>query len=101
MNADQNVDPFERLLAGFLADVAPTREPDRLVPEIIRAARRVRRWPRWLALIKESPMRISSQVAVGSPTFRLASFMAITVALLIAVGAAVVAGASLLPSPPP
>ena len=70
-------------------------------PRSLRAARRERRWPRWLALIKEPPMRISSRVAVGSPTFRLASLMAITLALIIALGAAVVAGASLLPSPAP
>jgi len=92
---------FERLLADVLAEVAPSREPDRLVPEILRAARRVHRWPRWLALIKEPPMRVSSRVGVGSPTFRLVSVMAITLALLLAVGAAVVAGASLLPSPAP
>jgi Tol biopolymer transport system component len=94
-------DRFERLLVNVLAEVAPSQEPDRLVPETLRAARRVRRWPRWLALIKEPPMRISSRVAVGSPTFRLVSIMAMTLALLLAVGAAVVAGASLLPSPAP
>ena len=33
-------DRFERLLVDVLAEVAPTREPDRLVPEILRAARR-------------------------------------------------------------
>ena len=99
MNVDLNVDPFERLLAGVLADAAPSREPDRLVPEILRAARRERRWPRWLALIKEPPMRISSRVAVGSPTLRLALVMALTMALILATAAAVVVGASPQPSP--
>ncbi len=90
---------LERLLADVLADMAPTREPDRLVPEVLRAARRERRWPRWLALMKESPMRLSSRVAVGSPTFRLVTLAAITMALILALGAAAIAGASLLPSP--
>jgi hypothetical protein len=94
-------DRFERLLGDVLADAAPVREPDRLVPEILRAARRVHRWPRWLALIKEPPMRFSSRVAVGSPTLRLASIMALTLALVLALGAAVAVGASLLPSPVP
>ena len=43
-------------------------------------------------------MRLSSRVAVGSPTFRLASIMAITLALVLALGAAVVTGASLIPT---
>ena len=94
-------DRFERLLADVLADAAPVREPDRLVPEYLRAARREHRWPRWLALIKEPPMRFSSRVAVGSPTFRLASIMALTMALVVALGAAVAVGASMLPSPAP
>ena len=46
-------------------------------------------------------MRISSRVAVGSPTFRLASIMAVTLALVLALGAAVAVGASMLPSPAP
>jgi dipeptidyl aminopeptidase/acylaminoacyl peptidase len=94
-----NDDRFEQLLADMLADVAPTRQPDRLIPEILRAARRERRWPRWLALIKEPPMRISSRVAVGSPTLRLASVMALTMALVLAAAAAVVVAASPPPSP--
>jgi Tol biopolymer transport system component len=94
-------DRFEQLLADVLAEAAPMREPDRLVPEIIRAARREHRRPRWLVLLKEPPMRLSSRVAVGSPTFRLASIMALTLALVLALGAAVAVGASMLPSPPP
>ncbi len=90
-------DRFERLLADVLADVAPTREPDRLVPEILRAARRERRWPRWLALIKEPPMRIHSRVAVGSPMARLAYLVILTLLMTVLASAAVVTGASLLP----
>ena len=58
--------------------------PTGLVPETLRAARRVRRWPRWLALIKEPPMRISSRVAVGSPTVRLAYVAILTLLLTLA-----------------
>ena len=87
---------FERLLDDVLVDAAPRARPDRLRRDISppRAASRQR--PRWLALIKEPPMRFPSRVAVGSPTLRLASIMALTLALVLALGAAVVAGASLL-----
>ena len=46
-------------------------------------------------------MRTTSRVAVGSPTFRLVAIIALTLALVLAAGAAVVVGASLLPSPGP
>jgi outer membrane protein assembly factor BamB len=92
---------LERLLTELLADTAPTREPDRLVPETLRAARRVRRRRQWLALLKEPPMRLNHRVAVGSPILRMASMAALTAALVLALAAAVVAGASLLPDPGP
>jgi outer membrane protein assembly factor BamB len=92
---------LEHLLTELLADTAPTREPDRLVPETLRAARRVHRRRRWLALLKEPPMRINQRVAVGSPILRMASMAALTAALVLALAAAVVAGASLLPAPGP
>ena len=92
---------FEHLLSDMLAHAAPAREPDRLVPETLRAARRVRRWPRWLALIKEPPMRLSSRVAVGSPTIRLAYLLIVTLTLALVTLGGVVAGASLLSSPNP
>lgn len=94
-------DHFERLLADVLAGMAPSREPDRLIPEILRAARRVRRRPRWLALIKEPPMRISSRVAVGSPPIRRAVVVMLTAILVVLTAGAFVAGASPLPSPHP
>jgi hypothetical protein len=84
---------FERLLADVLSDVAPTRVPDRLVPDILAAASHTRRRPRWLALATEPPMRRRAKVLVGSPTVRLASplLMAVLLALL-AVAALVVGG---------
>ncbi len=94
-------DRFEASLAGLLADVAPTREPDRLVPEILRAARRERRWPRWLALVKEPPMRTSSRLAVGSPMARIAALAMLLMILSVLTAGSVVVGASLLASPAP
>ncbi len=90
-------DRFEALLADVLVDVAPTREPDRLVPEILRAARHERRRPRWLALVKEPPMRIHSHVAVGSPIARVAFLLLLTLLMAVLATGAVVTGASLLP----
>lgn len=42
-------------------------------------------------------MRTNSRVAIGSPTFRLATIVSLTLALILLAAAAVVAGASLLP----
>jgi parallel beta-helix repeat protein len=94
-----SVDRFEQLLADVLAETAPSREPDRLVPEILRAARGEPRRPRWLALIKEPPMRLSSRVVVGSPVARVAYVAILTLVLVVITAGAVVTGASLLPSP--
>jgi parallel beta-helix repeat protein len=89
-------DGFDQLLLDVLSEDAPHVAPDRLVPETQRALRDVRRRPRWLADLKEPPMRISSIVAAGSPTARLAAAVAATVLLLAVASGAVVAGASLL-----
>jgi hypothetical protein len=92
---------FERLIADSMAGDTRGDAPDRVLNQILTTTSRVRPQPRWLALIKEPPMRLSSRVAVGSPTFRLASIAALTMALILALGAAVAVGASLLPSPAP
>ena len=89
---------LERLLDDVLVTVAPPRAPARLRLDINTTTGQMRQRPRWLALIKERPMRLDTKVAVGSPTVRLASIMAISVALILAAAAAVVAGASLLPN---
>ena len=89
-----------RLAAELFAEEPPTQAPDALLPGVIRATGRMRPRSRWLALIKEPSMRISSRVAVGSPTLRLASILALTMALILVAAAAVATGASLLPSPP-
>ncbi|MEA2026720.1 MAG: right-handed parallel beta-helix repeat-containing protein, partial [Chloroflexota bacterium] len=78
-----------RLFEDGLHDIAPLHAPDRLRTQVKTESSRVRPRPRWLALIKESPMRTNSRLAVGSPTARVAAIMVAT--LLIA---AMVIGAS-------
>jgi parallel beta-helix repeat protein len=56
----------------------------------------MRRRPRWLAYLKEPPMRVSSVVAAGSPTARLTALAAATMILATLASGAVVAGAGLL-----
>jgi len=97
MNAN---DPLERMLAGYLASEGSGSVSDRNLDDALASTSRMRPYPRWLALMKEPPMRVSQRVAVGSPTFRLASILALTLVLILAAAGAVVAGASLLPSPP-
>jgi parallel beta-helix repeat protein len=89
-------DGFDQLLLDVLTEDAPRVTPDRLVPETLRSLRDVRRRPRWLANLKEPPMRISSVVAAGSPTARLAALGAATILLVVLTTGVVVAGASLL-----
>jgi len=90
---------FDRLLSELLDEDAPTRAPDRLLPETQRALRHVHRWPRWLALLKEPPMRISSRVAVGSPMARVAAIAVATLLLAVMATGAVIGGSQLLAGP--
>jgi nitrous oxidase accessory protein NosD len=96
MNDDARL---ERLLADALAGAAPSRAPARVRADIKATTSRARQRPRWLALIKEPPMRLSSRVAVGSPTARLASILLATLLLAVMATGAVLAGASLLAGP--
>lgn len=95
-----NTDPrLEQRVTAALNKAASTREPDGLLDSVLLAVGRTRTRPRWLALIKEPPMRIHSRVAVGSPTVRLAYLFLLTLLLTIIATGAVVAGASLMPTP--
>lgn len=91
-----NDDRSKRDVASVFAGMAPTRSPDGLLDVVFLTTGRMRPRPRWLALIKEPPMRHSSRVAVGSPTFRLISVTALTILLLLASVAAVGIGARVL-----
>ena len=97
MNTDSDL---QRQVTSVFADAAPSGYPDELLARVLTTTSRARPRPGWLANIKEPPMRYPARVAVGSPTFRLASILALTLALILAAAGAVVAGASLLPSPP-
>src|SRR5690348_12561095 len=98
MNHEPPIDPlFERLLA----DVPISRAPDRLRADVAAATRgKAQRRP-WLTSLKEPPMRYRSRLVAGSPTLRLSAIIAITALLTLALGAAVIAGASPQPSPAP
>jgi parallel beta-helix repeat protein len=86
----------ERLLANGLADLAPTRAPGRLSTIITAETARTRPRPRWLAVLKEPPMRISSTLAVGSATARIAAIVAATLLIGAAVAGAGIAGSRIL-----
>jgi dipeptidyl aminopeptidase/acylaminoacyl peptidase len=89
---------LERLLADVLADAAPIRAPDHLVPDIVAAASRARRRPRWLALATERPMRLRAAVVVGSPTVRFAYLLLLALLLALSAVATLVAG-GIIPRP--
>ena len=93
MSTDERL---ERLLTEVLDARTPARPPDRLEPETLRALRHVRRRPRWLALIKEPPMRLTSGLAVGSPAARVATIAVATLLISLMVAGAGVAGSRLL-----
>jgi hypothetical protein len=93
MNDDARM---ERLFADGLTDLAPPRAPGRLRVDITEATARTRPRPRWLAVMKESPMRMSSSLAVGSPTARVAAILAATLLIGVAIAGAGLAGSRLL-----
>ena len=87
---------FERIVADQIARAGIGAAPARAIEETILRASRTRPLPRWLALIKEPPMRISSSLAVGSPMARVAAIMVATLLLAVLVAGAGIAGSRLL-----
>ena len=79
---------LEREIQETLIERVPFAPPNHLLQSFEFNARRARRYPRWLALIKESPMRTNSRLAVGSPTVRAAAVLAATFLLMLALAAA-------------
>ena len=79
---------FERLVADQLASAGVGQPPESAIEDTIARAEGSRRLPEWLALIKESPMRTNSHLAVGSPTVRVVAIMAMTMLLALALAAA-------------
>jgi serine/threonine-protein kinase len=89
---------LERMLTTYMADEAAGRAPERLLDDVLSATSRARSDPRWLALLKEPPMRTQTRVVVGTPTRRLVLAM-VAVAVLLLVLAAAIVGANLLRPP--
>ena len=77
----------ERLLAAYMAEDADGLAPEQLVDDVLSATSRLRPDPRWLALLREPPMRARSRVAVGTSARRLV--LAAAVVLVAAIGVAV------------
>jgi nitrous oxidase accessory protein NosD len=91
---------FERVVAGHIGGEGVSPPSDAFYDELITRARRSGQRPEWLALIKESPMRSNSRLAVGSPLLRVAAIMAATLLLAVAAAAGGVAGTRLLANGP-
>lgn len=79
---------FERLVSGHIAAEGVTPPSDAFYDELFTRAGRSGQRPEWLALIKESPMRTNSHIAVGSPTVRVLAILAATLLLALALAAA-------------
>ncbi len=86
---------LERLVADALLASAPVAAPS-LVPDILEAARKVRRRPRWLALMTERPMRRHPDILVGSPVARTATAMLVAAIVIVMGAGALVAGGIVL-----
>ena len=93
MNDDRN---FDRDVASVFAETAPSRSPDDLLENVFLTTGSMRPRPRWLARIKEPPMRYSDSVAVGSPTARVVAVMVATLLITLMLAGAGIAGSRLL-----
>jgi hypothetical protein len=105
----------ERQVPALFEAAAPANAPLRLRTEIRGIPRSTRQRARWIAFIKEPPMRLANHVIVGSPMARLTTTATAGLAVAILMVSAVIAaapapselpvGASLSPSasmsPPP
>ena len=89
---------LEQMVAGWMADEATGGSPDQVVDLTLATTSRTRPLPRWLAVIRERPMRAQTRTVVGVPTRQLA-----LVAALALIAAAVVVGvaAALVVRPEP
>ena len=96
MNDDLRV---RRAVDAFLADAAPSHGPHDLLDDVFLSTSRMRPRRRWLALLKEPPMRYDFHLVTGSPALRLAAIIAMTVSLVLGLTAIVAGAATLLPSP--
>ena len=93
---------LERRIATWMADVAVDTDVGAELDQILNATSSKRPEPRWLAFLKEPPMRLSSgpPVAVGMPARRLV-LVFIVIGLLAVVAGGAIVGARLLSAVPP
>ena len=80
---------LERMVADWMADEA-TGVPEDLADQVIAITSATRPAPRWVAVLREPPMRVRSHVAVGIPRLQLA-----LIGLLLLLGLSVAVGAVL------
>ena len=81
---------FDRELIDILDGMAPTKGPDSLLDGVVEATATTRPRSRWLADVRQRPLRLEGRTDVGSPTARLVAVMAATVLLAaLTIGAAV------------
>lgn len=92
---------LERLLVAVMADEASLGDGDPAIDRILTVTREQRPRPRWLALVKEPPMRTTAAVQAGSPGMRRAFVLVAIVAILVVGIVAISAGSSLLRRPGP
>ena len=93
MNEQQT---FERIVSESVSGIGPLAPSAGAIDRTIARANGRRQRPRWLALIKEPPMRRASRLAVGSPTARIATIVVATILLALMLAAAAVVGSQLL-----
>lgn len=86
---------FERLVAQHIGSEGVAPPSDIFHAELLERARWSGQRPEWLALLKESPMRTDTRLAVGSPTFRVAAILVATLLLAAALVGAGIAGSRL------
>ena len=89
---------LERMVADWMVDETAGGLPEHVFDQIVTTTSRRRPLPRWLAVLREPPMRAQSQVAVGMPRRQL---VLIGVALLLAAAIAIGVGAAILLRPQP
>lgn len=97
---NEHVD-IELTVAQHIEGVGVGPPSDAFYDGLLTRAGRTRQRPRWLAMLKEPPMRYRSRVAFGSPTARVAALAAVTMLVTILGAGALVAAQSPSPAPQP
>jgi parallel beta-helix repeat protein len=75
---------FERIVAESVSSIGSLVPSDDAIDRTLSRTSVKRQRPRWLAFIKEPPMHSESRTTVGSPTVRVATVLAATFMLILA-----------------